>query len=186
MNNGTENFLMALPIAPGNYGIDTHHSQLGFTVTHLGISTIRGTFDQYSGALYVGEDLASTVVAVEAEMASINTGERDRDAHMQGPDFFDTSNHPQMNFRSTSIVESGSGYTMTGDLTIRGITQPVDFEVTFNGSNVFPIDQSTHFGFTASGSISRSSFGVSYAVPLVSDEVKLSLDAQFVLPKPDA
>jgi polyisoprenoid-binding protein YceI len=177
---------MALPIAPGNYGIDTHHSQLGFTVTHLGISTIRGTFDRYSGALYVGEDLASTVVAVEAEMASINTGERDRDAHMQGPDFFDTADHPQMNFRSTSIVESGSGYTMTGDLTIRGITQPVDFEVTFNGSNVFPIDQSTHFGFTASGSISRSSFGVSYAVPLVSDEVKLSLDAQFVLPKPDA
>jgi polyisoprenoid-binding protein YceI len=177
---------MALPIAPGNYGIDTHHSQLGFTVTHLGISTIRGTFDRYSGALYVGEDLASTVVAVEAEMASINTGERDRDAHMQGPDFFDTADHPQMHFRSTSIVESGSGYTMTGDLTIRGITQPVDFEVTFNGSNVFPIDQSTHFGFTASGSISRSSFGVSYAVPLVSDEVKLSLDAQFVLPKPDA
>jgi polyisoprenoid-binding protein YceI len=177
---------MALPIAPGNYGIDTHHSQLGFTVTHLGISTIRGTFDRYSGALYVGEDLASTVVAVEADMASINTGERDRDAHMQGPDFFDTADHPQMNFRSTSIVESGSGYTMTGDLTIRGITQPVDFEVTFNGSNVFPIDQSTHFGFTASGSISRSSFGVSYAVPLVSDEVKLSLDAQFVLPKPDA
>jgi len=177
---------MALPIAPGNYGIDTHHSQLGFTVTHLGISTIRGTFDRYSGALYVGDDLASTVVAVEAEMASINTGERDRDAHMQGPDFFDTADHPQMNFRSTSIVESGSGYTMTGDLTIRGITQPVNFDVTFNGSNVFPIDQSTHFGFTASGSISRSSFGVSYAIPLVSDEVELSLDAQFVLPKPDA
>src|SRR6185503_113536 len=111
------------------------------------------------------------------------TGDRDRDAHLHGPDFFDTADHPQMNFRSTSIVESGSGYTMTGDLTIKGITQPVNFDVTFNGSNVFPMDQSTHFGFTASGLISRSSFGVSYGVPLVSDEVELSLDAQFVLPK---
>ena len=177
---------MALPIAPGSYGIDTIHSQLGFAVTHLGISTIRGTFDRYSGALYVGDDLASTVVAVEAEMGSINSGDRGRDEHMVGPDFFDTAAHPQMNFRSTSIVEAGSDYTMTGDLTIKGITHPVTFDVTFNGSNTFPLDDSTHFGFAATGLISRSSFGISYIVPLVSDEVKLSLDAQFVLPRADA
>ena len=177
---------MALPIAPGTYGIDNHHSQLGFAVTHLGISTIRGTFDQYSGALYVGEDLATTVVAIEAEMGSINSGDRARDDHLFGADFFDTAAHPQMNFRSTSIEEAGSGYTMTGDLTIKGITHPVTFDVTFIGSNIFPVDNSTHFGFTASGSISRSAFGVSYAVPLVSDEVTLTLDVQFILPKADA
>jgi polyisoprenoid-binding protein YceI len=177
---------MALPIAPGTYGIDNHHSQLGFAVTHLGISTIRGTFDQYSGALYVGEDLATTVVAIEAEMGSINSGDSARDEHLHGADFFDTAAHPQMNFRSTSIEEAGSGYTMTGDLTIKGITHPVTFEVTFIGSNIFPVDNSTHFGFAASGSISRSAFGVSYAVPLVSDEVTLTLDVQFILPKADA
>ncbi len=174
---------MVLPIAPGAYGIDTAHSQLGFSVTHLGISTIRGTFDRYSGALHVGEDLAGTVVMVEAEMASINSGNGGRDDHMFGPNFFDTANHPQMNFRSTSIVEAGNGYTMNGDLTIRGITNPVTLNATFNGSNTFPMDQSTHYGFAASGSISRSSFGVSYGVPLVSDEVKLMLDVQFILPK---
>jgi len=177
---------MALPIAPGTYGIDTHHSQLGFAVTHLGISTIRGTFDQYSGALFVGPDLASTVVTIEAEMGSINTGERARDDHMSGADFFDTAAHPRMNFRSTSVEEAGSGYKMTGDLTIKGITHPVTFDVSFNGSETFPMDSSTHFGFAASGEISRSAFGVSYGVPMVSDEVTLSLDVQFVLPKAEA
>jgi polyisoprenoid-binding protein YceI len=104
---------------------------------------------------------------------------------MFGSDWFDTANHPQMSFRSTSVVESAGGYTMTGDLTIRGITHPVTFDVIYNGSNTFPMDQSTHFGFEASGSISRTSFDVSYGVPLLSDEVKLTLDAQFILPPAD-
>ena len=177
---------MALPIAPGSYGIDTIHSQLGFAVTHLGISIVRGTFDRYSGALYVGDDLDTTVVSVEAEMGSINSGDRGRDEHMVGPDFLDAAVHPQMNFRSTSIVEAGNDYTMTGDLTIKGITQSVTFDVTFNGSNTFPVDDSTHFGFAATGLISRTSYGISQFVPLVSDEVKLSLDVQFILPKAEA
>ena len=173
---------MALPIAPGTYPIDTLHSQLSFAICHLGISVIRGMFDRYSGALYVGDELAATVVTVEAEMASINSGNRDRDEHMFGPDWLDVANHPQMTFRSTSIVEATGGYAMTGDLVIRGITQPVMFAVTYNGSTVFPMDHSTHFGFGATGSIQRSAFGVSYGLPLLSDEVQLSLDAQFVLP----
>jgi polyisoprenoid-binding protein YceI len=177
---------MALPIAPGNYGIDTNHSQLGFSVRHLGISVIRGTFDRYGGALYVGDDLATTVVAIEAEMASINSGNRDRDLHMHGPDWFDVDNHPQMTFRSTSIVETKGGYTMTGDLTIKSITNPVTFNAVYNGSNTFPMDQSTHFGFEAAGSISRSAFGVSYGVSMLSDDVELTLDAQFILPPPEA
>jgi polyisoprenoid-binding protein YceI len=177
---------MALPIAPGNYGIDTNHSQLGFSVRHLGISVIRGTFDQYSGALYVGADLTTTVVVVEAEMASINSGNRDRDQHMHGPDWFDVASYPQMSFRSTSIVEAPGGYTMTGDLTIRGITQSVSFNTVYNGSNTFPMDRSTHFGFEASGTISRSAFGVSYGLSMLNDDVELTLDAQFVLPPAEA
>src|SRR3954470_8999690 len=81
--------VVTLPIAPGTYGIDTNHSQLGFSVRHLGISLIRGTFDRYAGALYVGDDLSSTVVVVEAEMDSLNSGNRDRDLHMHGPEWFD-------------------------------------------------------------------------------------------------
>ncbi len=173
---------MSLPIPTGSYGIDTTHSQLGFSITHLGISIIRGTFDKYDGSLTVGGSLADTTVSIDAEMASINSGNSMRDGHMHGEDFFDVANHPTMSFRSTAIEESDSGYAMTGDLTIRGITQSITLAAEYNGSGVFPMDQSTHFGFAARGTISRSAFGVSYGVPMVSDDVKLILDVQFVQP----
>jgi polyisoprenoid-binding protein YceI len=177
---------MNLPIAPGSYNIDTVHSQLGFAVKHLGISTVRGMFDRYSGALFVGSTLADTVVTIEAEMASVNSGNSMRDEHLHGADFFDVANHPQMTYRSTSVAESGSGYAMTGDLSIKGVTHPVTLQATFNGSGVFPMDHSTHHGFTATATISRSAFGVSYGVPLVSDDVVLTLDVQFISPAVDA
>lgn len=173
---------MSLPIPAGTYGIDAMHSQLGFSITHLGISIVRGTFDKYEGSLTVGASLADTVVTIDAEMASINSGNAMRDGHMHGEDFFDVANHPTMSFRSTSIEESDSGYAMTGDLTIKGITQSVTLATDYNGSGVFPMDKSTHFGFAARGNISRSAFGVSYGVPMVSDDVKLCLDVQFVQP----
>jgi polyisoprenoid-binding protein YceI len=177
---------MSLPIAPGTYGIDTVHSQLGFAVKHLGISVVRGTFDRFAGALVVGETLADTVVTIEAEMASINSGNSMRDQHVQGAEFLDTANHPQMTFRTTSITDNADGYAMTGDLTIRGETHPVTLQATYNGSAVFPVDKSTHHGFVATGTISRSAYGVSYGVPMVSDEVPLTLDVQFVSPAVDA
>ncbi|HEX2786169.1 MAG TPA: YceI family protein, partial [Ilumatobacteraceae bacterium] len=102
---------MALPIAPGSYGIDNIHSQIGFAVTHLGISTIRGTLDRFGGALHIGDDLATTVVAVEAEVASFNSGNSDRDEQMLSAEYLDAATHPQMSLCSTSIVETGSGYT---------------------------------------------------------------------------
>jgi polyisoprenoid-binding protein YceI len=177
---------MVLPIPSGTYGIDTVHSQIGFGVKHLGISVVRGTFDRFSGALFVGETLADTVVAIEAEMASINSGNSLRDQHVHGAEFLDIINHPQMSFRSTSITESGAGYTMTGDLTIKGATNPVVLQASYNGAALFPIDGSTHHGFSATATISRSSFGVSYGVPLVSDEVTLALEVQFITSAVDA
>ena len=173
---------MSLPIPAGTYGIDAMHSQLGFSITHLGISIVRGTFDKYEGSLIVGASLAETAVAIHAEMASINSGNAMRDGHMHGDDFFDVANHPTMSFQSTSIEESDPGYSMTGDLTIKGITHSVTLAADYNGSEVFPMDQSTHFGFAARGTISRSAFGVSYGVAMVSDDVKLTLDVQFVKP----
>lgn len=173
---------MSLPIPSGTYGVDTMHTQLGFAVTHLGIALVRGTFDRFGGFLTVGDALDDTAINFEAEMASINSGNAMRDEHMHGADFFDVANHPQMQFVSTSVVDSGDGYELNGNLTIKGTTLPVTFKTTFNGAAVFPVDQSTHFGFTASGRISRSAFGVSYGVPMVSDDVDLVLSAQFVQP----
>jgi len=177
---------VSLPIAPGTFGIDTVHSQLGFGVKHLGISTVRGTFDRFSGALFVGETLADTVVTIEAEMDSINSGNTMRDQHVHGAEFLDVANHPQMSFRSTSITESGSGYAMAGDLTIKGVTQPIVLQATYNGGALFPMDKATHHGFSGTCTISRSAFGVSYGVPMVSDDVTLALEVQFISPPVDA
>ena len=175
---------MSLPIPSGTYGIDTVHTQLGFSLTHLGISLIRGTFDRFSGWLTVGDSLADTSMTIEAETASINSGNAMRDEHVHGADFLDVVHHTQMIFQSTAIAESGSGYALTGNLTIKGITHPVTFETTFNGSEVFPMDQSTHYGFSAGTTISRSAFGVSYGVPMISDEIALQIEAQFINPAP--
>ncbi|MEP7202192.1 MAG: YceI family protein [Ilumatobacteraceae bacterium] len=174
---------MGLPIEPDTYSIDPAHSQLGFAVTHLGISSLLGTFDRFTGELVVGETLANTSVMIDAEMASIHSGNSMRDEQLHGANYFDdVANHPTMQFRSTSITESRGEYTLPGDLTIKGTTLPVTFHVTYNGAAVFPMDGSTRHGFTAGGAISRSAFGVSYDVPVVSDEVKLSLNVEFVQP----
>ena len=110
---------MALAISEGTYPIDAVHSQLGFFVTHLDISLVRGTFDVFTGALTIGSAVADVTVLIEAEMASVNTGNAARDKHILGGDFFDVPNHPQMTFASTSVSETSDGYELKGDLTIR-------------------------------------------------------------------
>lgn len=175
---------MTLPIAAGTYDIDSMHTQLGFSVTHLGISTIRGTFDRFTGSLTIGENLGETSVTLDAEMASVNSGNSMRDQHLHGGDFFDVANHPSLTFTSSSIEQAGAGYDLHGTLTIKGVSHPVVLAVTFNGSAVFPMNQTTHFGFSATGTISRTAFNMGYGVPMVSDNVTLALDAQFVAPAP--
>lgn len=173
---------MSLAVPAGSYPMDLAHSQLGFAVTHLGISIVRGTFDKFDGTLVVGDRIEDTSVSVEAEMGSVNTGNSAREDVLLGEAFFDAANHPGLSFQSTSAQETEGGYELLGDLTIKGITKPVRLSVSYNGSAVFPMDQSTHFGFSASGEISRSAFGVSTGVPMVTDEVSLHLEAQFIAP----
>jgi len=173
---------VSLPMPSNTYAMDLVHSQIAFSVRHLGISSVRGTFDQYSGALFVGDTLEQTTVTFEAEMASVNSGNRMRDEHIHNADFFDVENHPTMNFHSTSITADGDHYRMAGKLAIKGVTRDVEFVITYNGAALFPMDNLMHHGFTGTGTISRSAFGVSYGVPLVSDEVELWLDVQFIAP----
>ncbi len=171
---------MSLPMAPGTYQIDPVHSQLGFSVTHLGISVVRGSFDRFDGTLSVGDDLAATSVALDAEIASMNSGNEARNEVMLGEDWLDAASHPMLSFRSTSISTNGDGYHLGGDLTLRGTTNPIVLAVLYNGAADFPFDGKTHHGFSANGQISRSAFGVSIGVPMVTDEVVLQLEAQFI------
>lgn len=179
----------ALP--PGTYALDPYHSSVHFQIKRLGLSNVRGTFKAFTATLVVGETLGDVAVAAEIDLLSIDTGQPDRDAHLLGTDFFDAERNPTMVFRSTSIAQVGADrYDMTGDLTINGRTRPVTFRTEFNGTELFPADQSVHIGFTASGDVRRGDFGIDFNMPLgvdklaVGDKVKVELDIQFIAPTP--
>jgi polyisoprenoid-binding protein YceI len=177
-----------LPLAAGTWTADPTHTTVGFVVRHLGLSKVRGRFEGVSAQLVVGNDLASSSVTAEIEMGTVKTGNPDRDAHLATSDFFDAEKNPTMTFRSTSITGEGDQYTMLGDLTINGITKQVELDVEFFGTSVFPMDQSTSAGFSATGSLSRSDFGISFNAPIgadkvmISDKVTLELDVELVAP----
>jgi len=176
--------MTGVPLSPsGAWAVDTGHTQIGFSIRHLGISTVHGFFTEYSGEAIIGDDLDSSSIALSAKTSSVNTGNSWRDGHLQGPDFLDCENHPEMSFVSTSLVAAGDGYTLEGDLTIRGVTKRVPFSLAFHGTDVFSVDNKTHAGFLATATILRSEFGAGYGVPVASDEVQIRIDAQLIEPE---
>jgi polyisoprenoid-binding protein YceI len=179
---------ITLPLAPGAWTLDKNHSGVFFVVRHLGLSNVRGRFDGFDATLEVGSDLDTVAVTADVDLTTVDTNNADRDAHLRGTDFFDIEKQPTMTFRSTSIVGSGENYELAGDLTIAGITKPVTLDVEFNGTEVFPADQSTHAGFSATGQIKRSDFGIDFGIIagaeklMLGDKIKIELDLQFVAP----
>lgn len=177
-----------LPLPAGTWAADPSHTTVGFTVRHLGLSKVRGRFEAVNAELVVGDDLASSSVKAEIEMASVSTGNKDRDAHLASTDFFGAENNPKMTFVSKEIVGAGEEYKLVGDLTLNGITKPVELDVEFFGTTVFPADQSTRAGFSATGSLSRKDYGIEFNMALggdkvmISDKVTLDLDVQLVSP----
>ena len=174
-----------LPVATGTWTIDPAHSSVEFVVRHMGLSKVRGRFDAFTASLQVGDELTDSTLTAEVEMASVSTGNDDRDQHLQSTDFFDTEANPNMVFVSKRIEGGDGEYVATGDLTINGVTREVAFDVEFNGTETFPMDQSLHAGFSATCSISRKDFGVEFEVPLgadkvmIGDKVSIELEAQF-------
>lgn len=176
-----------LPLAPGRWELDHSHSGVLFTVRHLGLSNVRGRFAAFGAHLDVGTTLDDVSIRAEVDLSSVDTNNADRDAHLRGTDFFDTEQHPAMTFRSTSINGAGEDYELRGDLTIVGVTRELVLDVEFHGTEVFPGDRRTHAGFSATGQIRRSDFGIDFGIVagekiLLSDKVKIELDLQFVAP----
>jgi len=165
--------------------IDPAHTSVEFGVKHLMISTVRGSFKDVSGTVTPGDRPS---VEVSIPVATIDTGVGQRDDHLRSADFFDAVNHPAMTFTGT-LVEGDiqSGGTLAGDLTIRGVTKPVALEVEANGEMKDPWGN-TKVGFTATGSINRSDFGLTWNQVLeaggfaVGEKVKLTIDVQVVKP----
>ena len=167
--------------------IDPVHSEIGFKIKHLVISTVSGKFTSFEGKLDGDpEDITKAQISFSADIDSITTGNEQRDGHLKSADFFDAANHPKLTFSSTAIVKkAGNGYKVTGDLTIRNTTKPVTLNVDFGGiqNNLYG---QTVAGFKITGKINRQDYGLTWnAVTeaggvVVSDEVKLVIDAELV------
>ena len=167
--------------------IDTVHTHVGFSVKHLMVSTVRGQFKQYSGSVELdAKDFSRSKFAGEIEVASIETGNADRDAHLRTNDFFDAPNHPKITFKSTKIEPKSDGeYVVHGELTMRGVTKPIALDVEFHGTSKNPYGK-TVAGFSARGSLNRKDFGVSFNAALetggvaVSEKVKIEIDLEAI------
>ncbi|MEU9701542.1 YceI family protein [Streptomyces sp. NPDC047981] len=173
----------ALPLTAGRWAFDPLHSSVGFTIRHLGISKVRGRFNELSAELVVGESLADSSITATVALASIDTGNADRDAHVRAADLLDVEKRPTMTFRSTRIGGAGEEWTLEGDLTIGDVTRPITFDVEFGGVVDVPVDGSRHAGFDATGEFRRSDFGLDFAPGFLGDVIKVSLEVQFVEPQ---
>ncbi len=174
-------------IAPtGTWNVDPTHSRVGFSVKHLGIATVRGTFHEFEGTLEIGDDLSSARAYGTVKTASVDTSESARDDHLRSADFFDAENHPEITFASTSIeaIDEDS-LKIVGDLTIKGVTNEVELLAELGGTEADPWGND-RVGFEAVGKISRGAFGMKFNVALgsgnavVGDKVTLSLDVSAV------
>ena len=168
------------------WNIDKNHSEIGFSVKHLMVSTVKGTFDDFRGSVNASDDSFSDLSAsFEASVSSVNTKNEMRDNHLKSADFFDAENFPTLSFVSKSFTKKdGNEFTMTGDLTMRGVPKEVTLNVVFNGVSKSPIDGIRVAGFEVTGTINRSDFGLVWNAPVetggvvVSDEVKLTIEVE--------
>jgi polyisoprenoid-binding protein YceI len=173
--------------APVEYAIDPSHSQVEFTWSHFGYSNITARFDTVEGTfVYDAENPSASSAQASVAIDSIDSGVDKLDAHLKSPDFFDLAKFGRAEFKSTKVEAAGEGkLALSGDLTIHGVTRPVTFQVTVNKVGEHPMKKLPAAGFDASATIKRSDFGMSMAVPNVSDEIKVEITVE-AFAKPDA
>jgi polyisoprenoid-binding protein YceI len=173
-------------IPTGTWVVDQIHSQVGFSVKHMGIATVRGTFGEYEGRLEVGEDLEHSKAYGSVKTTSVNTDFPGRDDHLRSADFFDADQYPEIKFESTKIEQiADDTFRITGNLDLHGVTQEITLEAITDGTEVDP-QGSERLGLEVVGQISRGDFEMKFNQALgsgnvaVSDKVKLALDVSAV------
>ncbi|MCB9365174.1 MAG: YceI family protein [Flavobacteriales bacterium] len=165
-----------------NWSIDNAHSEIAFKVKHMMISTVTGYFEEFQATAKTdGENFNNAIIEFSAKTASINTKNKDRDAHLKSDDFFNSEKFPEMKFVSKSF----NGENLIGDLTIRDVTKEVTLTVDFNGIAVDPYGQ-TKAGFEINGELNRKDFNLTWSAVteagsiVVSDKVKIVIDVQLI------
>lgn len=169
------------------YIIDPLHSDISFKIKHLMISNVNGNFNKFDAVMetHSEDNFEDASIIFETLVDSISTNISDRDNHLRSKDFFDVENHPKIVFKSTSVKGTGSDYEVIGDLTIKGVTNPVALKGTYNGNDVDAYGQ-TKYGFELEGSIKRSDYGLTFNIAggrgsmMVGEDVKLIISVQMV------
>lgn len=165
--------------APENYTLDPTHTYLHFGISHLGFSTMHGRFDQSSGRFSIDQAAKTASVNVVIEASSINTGLQKRDEHLRSPDFMNVVEFPVVTYQSTTVKFKGDKPVMVeGNLTLLGVTKPVILTITSFKCGANPMNKRAMCGMDAVGTMKRSDFGMTYALPGVGDELKLTIEAE--------
>lgn len=167
-----------------SWSIDKAHSQVMFTINHMGINTITGSFGTVTSSIAASkDDFSDAVIEFTADINSINTGNEQRNTHLKSPDFFNAAQYGTLTFKSTSFKKvDDKNYEVIGDLTLHGVTKSVTLNATLNGTTVNPMSKKTVAGFKVTGTIKRTDFGIGAQFPssMVSDEVALDANTEFV------
>ena len=162
---------------------DKGHSQLKFDITHLGVSTVSGGFNEFDATVTAARpDFRDASFELTAKTLSVNTGIERRDNHLKSADFFDAALHPTITYKSTGIKKTGKNkYKLTGNLTMLGITKPVTMDLWFRGTVTNPMSKKEVTGFRATGTINRADFGIGPKFPAVSisETVTIIADGEF-------
>jgi polyisoprenoid-binding protein YceI len=172
--------------AAGTYVLDQAHKRVGFVARHMMVSKVRGQFAEATATIAIADNPLESSVTATIQAPSIETGQADRDAHLRSGDFLDVETHPTLEFRSTGVKSHrGNEFVLTGDLTIRGVTRPVELDVEFEGAGRSPYGQEI-FGSTATTEIDREDFGLTWNVALetggvlVGKKVKIEIEGEAI------
>jgi polyisoprenoid-binding protein YceI len=181
----TTDITTTLPLRPGTWALDTQHANVSFAIRHLGVAKVRGRFTEFEVDVTIGESLADTSVTATIDLASIDTANADRDAHVRSGDLLDVAQRPTMAFRSTEITGSDSDWTVAGEVTIGAVTKPLVLEVELGGVEDFPLGGPRHAGFEARGELRRADFGIAPGMPapMLGDVVRFELDLELLEPQ---
>jgi len=170
----------------GDYALDPTHSRLGFSTRHAMVTTVRGQFKDFAGEAVVDTaNPAASKVEVKIQATSVDTGVADRDGHLRSADFFDVETYPEITFVSTDVERDGDDWTITGDLTIKGVAKPVTIEFESTGSARDPFGN-LRVGFEGATTINRKDWGLTWNAALetggvlVSEKIKLEFDVSAI------
>lgn len=170
----------------GSWTIDPTHSEVGFSIRHIMISKVKGSFEKFDATFVTGENPLDSSVSATAQVASINTNQADRDGHLRTGDFFDAETYPTIGFVSTGVRQVKGDFFVDGDLTIKGVTKPVTFDFEFGGFGTDPYGN-YKAGATATTDVTRSDFGLTYNAALetggvlLGEKVTITIELQAAL-----